>query len=188
YQGMRVVNESVLNTPGIDLGPRFGFALDLSGDGKTSLRGGAGIFYDRFNDDEVLQLVEQPPNLITATAYSTHINDLFSGQSQLSLSPPNVLAIQKNYDSPAVYNWSLGIQREIGFKTVLDVAYVGSVARHLLQRRNLNAVPYGTRFKESSLDPTVEGGTTPLPDNFLRPYTGYGNIDYIEFAGISNYH
>jgi hypothetical protein len=188
FQGMRVVEESLLNSPGIAYGPRFGFALDVFGDGKTSLRGGAGIFYDRFNDDQVIRFVEMPPNLITATALSTNINELFSGQRQLSLSPPNVFAIQKDYDSPAVYNWSLGIQREIGFNTVLDVAYVGSVGRHLLQRRNLNAVPYGTRFKESSDDPTVAGGTTPYPDNFLRPFPGYGNINYTEFAGSSNYH
>jgi Carboxypeptidase regulatory-like domain len=185
FQGMQVVEESVLSSPGIEYGPRFGFAYDLSGDGKTSLRGGAGIFYDRFNDDQVLQLVEMPPNMITATANFTSIGAL--RDAPLSVSPPNVFAIQRDYGSPAVYNWSLGIQREIGFNTVLDVAYVGSVGRHLLHRRNLNAVPYGTRFKASSDDPTLTG-TTPLPDNFLRPYRGYGNINYIEFAGSSNYH
>jgi hypothetical protein len=187
FQGMRVVEERLLNSPGIAYGPRFGFALDVFGDGKTSLRGGAGIFYDRFNDDQVIRFVEMPPNMITATALSTNIGELFSGQRQLNLSPPGVFAIQKDYDSPAVYNWSLGIQREIGFNTVLDVAYVGSVGRHLLQRRDLNAVPYGKRFEEASIDPTV-GGTTPYPDNFLRPYIGYGSINYTEFAGNSNYH
>jgi hypothetical protein len=186
FQGMRVVEEGVLNSPGIEYGPRFGFAYDIFGDGKTSLRGGAGIFYDRFNDDQVLQLVEMPPNMITSTANFTSIGALLN--APLSVSPTNVFAIQKDYDSPAVYNWSLGIQREIGFNTVLDVAYVGSVGRHLLQRRNLNAVPYGKRFQEASDDPTLAGATTPLPDNFLRPYRGYGNINYIEFASSSNYH
>ena len=36
------------------------------------------------------------------------------------------------FDSPAIYNFSLGVQRDIGYNTVLDVAYVGSLARHLL--------------------------------------------------------
>jgi hypothetical protein len=186
FQGMRVVNEGVLNSPGINLGPRIGFAYDIFGDGKTSLRGGFGIFYDRFNDDQVLQLIELPPNVITATANFTTINDLRS--APLSVSPPGVFAIQTDYDSPAVYNFSLGVQRDIGFNTVIDVAYVGSLARHLLQRRSINSVPYGARFLSSSIDQTVAGGATPLTDNFLRPYKGYGDINLIEFASNSNYH
>jgi len=69
---------------------------------------------------------------------------------------------------------------------VLDAAYVGNVGRHLLQRRSLNAIPYGTRFLPSSIDPTT--GNTPLPDNFLRTLPGYSDIQYIEMASNSNYH
>jgi hypothetical protein len=128
--------------------------------------------------------------VITATANFTTINALFStpGQENLSVSPPGVFSIQPNYDSTAVYNFSLGVQRDIGYNTVLDVAYVGSLARHLLQRLSLNAVPYGARFLPSSIDPTVSGGTTPLPDNFLRPIKGYSDIQLIETGGNSNYH
>ncbi len=186
FQGMQVVKESVLSGPALNVGPRFGFAYDLFGDGKTAIRGGAGIYYDRFNDDQILQLVELPPNVITATANFTTIKDLLA--TPLSVSPAGVFGVQRNYDSPAVYNFSLGVQRDIGFNTVLDVAYVGSLSRHLLQRRSINSVSYGGRFLPSSIDPTVSGGATPLPDNFLRPYRGYGDINYIEFASNSNYH
>jgi hypothetical protein len=186
FQGMNVVKEGVLNGPAVNIGPRFGFAYDVFGDGKTAIRGGVGVFYDRFNDDQVLQLVELPPNVVTATANFTTIKDLLA--TPLSVSPPSVFGIQRDYDSPAVYNFSLGVQRDIGFKTVLDVAYVGSLGRHLMQRRSINSVPYGGRFLASSIDQTVSGGATPLPDNFLRPYKGYGDINYLEFASNSNYH
>jgi hypothetical protein len=186
FQGMRVVEEGVFDSPGINIGPRVGFAYDVFGDGKTSLRGGVGVFYDRFNDDQVLQLVEAPPNVITATANFTTIKNLLA--TPLSVSPPGVFAIRSDYDSPAVYNFSLGVQRDVGFNTVVDVAYVGSLARHLLQRRSINSVPYGARFLSSSIDRTVAGGATPLPDNFLRPFKGYGDINLIEFASNSNYH
>src|SRR5262249_50851058 len=51
----------------------------------------------------------------------------------------------------------------------------------------LNALPYGTKFLASSLDPTR---STPqaLPDSFLRPYYGYGNIPFVAFDATSNYH
>ncbi len=186
FQGMRTVQERVFKTPPIQLGPRIGFAFDVFGDGKTSLRGGLGVFYDRFNDDQVLQQVEQPPNLITATANFTTIRDLLS--TPLSINPPGVNAVNPTFDPTAVYNFSLGIQRDIGFKTVVDISYVGSLARHLLQRRSINAVPYGARFLASSIDPTVAGGATPLPDNFLRPIKGYADINLIETGGNSNYH
>jgi len=186
FQGMRQVSERVFNTPPIQVAPRLGFAYDVFGDGKTSIRGGIGVFYDRFNDDQVLQQREQPPNIITRTANFTTIRDLLA--TPLSTSPPGVNAVDPTFDPTAVYNFSLGVQRDIGFNTVLDVAYTGSLARHLLQRLSLNAVPYGTRFLPSSIDPTVSGGTTPLPDNFLRPIKGYADITLIETGGNSNYH
>ena len=186
FQGMRQVKERVFKTPPIQFGPRIGFAYDVFGDGKTSIRGGLGVFYDRFNDDQVLQQVEQPPNLITATANFTTIKDLLA--TPLSINPAGVNSVDPKLDPTAVYNFSLGVQRDLGFNTVLDVAYVGSLARHLLQRLSLNAVPYGTRFQPASIDPTVAGGTTPLPDNFLRPIKGYADIQLIETGGNSNYH
>jgi hypothetical protein len=186
FQGMRQRFERVFNTPPIQLAPRLGFAYDIFGNGKTSFRAGIGVFYDRFNDDQVLQQVEQPPNLITRTANFTTIKDLLA--TPLSTSPPNVNSISPDYKPTAVYNYSIGVQRDIGFKTVLDVAYVGSLARHLLQRLSLNAVPYGARFLPASIDRTVAGNTTPLPDNFLRPIQGFGDIQLIETGGNSNYH
>ncbi len=184
FQGMNIFQEKIMDTPGIQLAPRLGFALDVFGNGKTAIRGGVGIFYDRFNDDQIIQLREQPPNTITNTATYVTMADLLA--SPFRTSPPGTFAIERTYQPPRVYNWSFGIQQSIGWGTVLDTAYVGSVGRNLLHRRSFNAVPYGTRFLASSIDPTT--GNTPLPDNFLRPNPGYADIQYIEMASNSNYH
>jgi hypothetical protein len=85
---------------------------------------------------------------------------------------------------PAVSNTTFGIQQDIGFHTVLDVAYVGDVSVHGLQVVDLNATNYGTDFLPSSIDATTGKA---LPANFLRPYLGYADINYTEFNSNSNY-
>src|SRR3954451_727946 len=142
------------------------------------------MFSDRFSDDQILQLVQSPPLVKTAVANYTTINNLLA--TPLSLSPTSVTAVQRDFAPPMVYNWSFGIQQNIGFGTVLDVAYVGNSQKHLLNTRNINAVPYGTNFLPANIDPTVTGNK-PLNSNFLRPYKGYTDINYLEFAGIGNY-
>jgi hypothetical protein len=96
-----------------------------------------------------------------------------------------VNAWERDQRVPSVYNYSFGIQQNLGFNTVLDASYVGNVGRHLLQKVNLNQLPYGTRFQPENADPA--NPNVPLPDNFLRPFPGYGNINYLAAAGTSNY-
>jgi hypothetical protein len=180
--GVQVFDEGVLDTPPIQVAPRIGFSWDVTGDGKTAVRGGWGLFPDRFNDDIILQFVELPPIVTTSTANYTTINELLA--TPLSQSPATARSINPDYKPQRTYNYSIGVQRDLGWKLLGDIAYVGSKGRRLLQTRNINAVPYGTDFLPSSIDPTTGG---PLPANFLRPYQGYGDILVSEFAGFSDY-
>lgn len=79
---------------------------------------------------------------------------------------------------------SLGIQRKIGFGTVLDVSHVGTLGRHLSDYIALNTVAPGAHFLASSQSPI--GGI--LPDNFMRPFPGYGTINLETYGLISSYH
>src|SRR5229473_1535830 len=81
-------------------------------------------------------------------------------------------------------NFSLGFQHRV-LGSVIDVSYVGSLSRNLPYLYNLNPIPKGARFNPANGDPTQPGKA--LPDNFLRPYSGFGDINYYNFGASSNY-
>ncbi len=79
-----------------------------------------------------------------------------------------------------VYNFNLQIQRQIGHSFVVMVGYVGSLGRHLLWERNINAVAPGADFL--SVNPqnaNPQSPTSALSTNFLVPYQGYSTIYHI---------
>jgi hypothetical protein len=101
------------------------------------------------------------------------------------LMPVSVTAVNPKIKTPTIYNYSAGVQKDVGFGTVVDIAYVAALGRQLTQTEALNTLPYGTRFLPQSIDPTR--GTSPLPDTFLVPYLGYSGIS-IPRTSSSNYH
>jgi hypothetical protein len=172
-----------LENQGVLFGPRIGFAYDVFGNSKTAIRGGFGLFYNTRPGGGIIgNLATNPPVQFTPNIFYGDLKSFITSGSVLF--PSSVIASARSGETPTVYNYSLGIQRDIGFQTVVDIAYVGSLGRHLFQRRDLNTVPYGARFLPQNQDSTTG---RPLPDNFFRPYPGYGSISYQENSSTSNY-
>jgi len=185
--GMHVYDGTPQSNSPFRVAPRVAFAWDVNGSGKTAVRGGAGIFYDRYADDIILDLIELPPVLNTYRTNYTTVDELLS--SPLTATPSAVRRVE-SFTPPVVYNWSLGVQRDVGFNVIADASYVGNAGRHQQITVDINGRPYGYAYLPSSLDPTVVlgGQPQPLPDDFLRPYPGYGRIQERRFDGYSDYH
>ena len=185
--GMQVFDGTPQSNSPFRVAPRLSFAWDVTGDGKTAIRGGAGVFYDRYADDNILDLIELPPVLNTYRTNYTTIAELLA--QPLSATPTNVRLIDP-FKPPVVYNWSLGVQRDVGFNLIADAAYVGNAGRNQLVTVDINGRPYGYAYQPSSLDSTVVvgGQAQPLLDEFLRPYQGYARIQRRQFLGFSDYH
>jgi hypothetical protein len=118
----------------------------------------------------------------------TDFNSYFTGTG--SVTPVNVRGVDRADKRPNAYRYNIGLQREIGWNTVVDVAYVGDRIKYLPVRRNVNQVPAGARFRPENRDLTVTPSAAnpgALPDVFLRPIVGFGDIDIQEPTGKSRY-
>ncbi|MBI3698189.1 MAG: hypothetical protein HY238_25555, partial [Acidobacteria bacterium] len=170
----------------VQLEPRLGFAYDVFGDGKMALRASGGIFHNTrtVGGPPVVASKFNPPRQFNPTLYYGNMESILGASSYLAPAG-TVYGFEKASKTPVLYSYTFGLQRDVGYGTVVDVAYVGRVTRHVLQIRNLNLVPYGARFLPQNADPT--NPATSLNDNFFRPYPGYGNINYYENGGTTNY-
>jgi hypothetical protein len=187
--GTKGFPDGLYRVPAITPAPRFGFAWDPIGKGKTSIRGGGGIFFDRIAGNPTMDQLANPPSVFIPKVYYGTLAGLAQTAGQKILAPSNINSLFGDAKLPTVYNFSIGVQQQIGRSTVADVSYVGSLARHLLWKRNLNPIPVGAThlyLHPENRDTTT--ASSALPNNFLRPYQGYGDIALYEFAATSNYH
>jgi hypothetical protein len=166
---------------------RFGFAYDLTGDGKTAMRGGFGVFFNRLDGNQVYNLAGQPPYAYTPLVNYTTMTQLAASGGTLVFGPQTYSSWPSG-DIPwnGVRNASLQIQRSFG-GMVVEVGYTGNWSYNQNLSYNINTIPIGGRFLPANADPT--NGGKPLPDVLLRStYKGFNTLNSYAEIGHSNYH
>src|SRR6202007_2558949 len=130
------VPKGLVNNHWANFGPRIGFAYDLLGDGKTVLRGGFGMMYERIQGNDMYNAGPNIPFSLGVTLNSvTLANPAISLATGTAASKPiNAADITglgvNNYKLPVSYQYIVGVQRQLSSKSVLSVSYVGNQNRH----------------------------------------------------------
>jgi outer membrane receptor protein involved in Fe transport len=192
-----------------NFGPRIGFAFDVTGDGKNSLRGGWGLYYGRVINSTVYNtLVNTGVGIdVGQRQFTTANNNLPTACSGISADNcaflpiyPNLLSgstpppgavqyFQDDFQLPQIHQWDFIYEREIARNTVVSASYLGSFGNSLPNFVDTN-LPAPSRFVNLSVVGGPFGGSTFRMPLFTgpRPNTAFPQITEIRSNVFSKYH
>ena len=176
--GFNGVPDGCMTSKFVNPAPRIGFAWDPRGNGKTSIRGGYGIFFHHGTGNEANtgSLEGSAPLVLDMTQNHPFtwecIGGVGQGCGQSGAYPLNVTSIPTHSVWPYVQQWSFSVQQELTKDTIATLGYVGSKGTHLTTELQVNQLTPAA----ASDNPFGAGGpaagqaiTTPICDSYNQP-------------------
>src|SRR5262249_30722527 len=157
----------------LDFAPRFGFAWDPFSNGKTSVRGGYGIFYDTTTVGTLQQNIGANPtaSFSSIAISNTRLDNPAAGAPVVSLAPASLRGTPVDYRDPYMQQWGLEIQRQLPGDLLVSAGYVGSKGTHLIGVVDLNQVPPGLDAAARLVPPAAHlTSPTPPRPSLVPPY------------------